>query len=95
MKELIGVYTAEMARKDYEENNLVIKNSKKIIALLENRIRERANEGKSSLCCIFNNSPEFKQYIPYINQYLKSGDYNFGIFSDRERKDFCISIKWS
>ena len=64
MKELIGVYTTEMARKDYEENNIVVKATKHYVKFAEGMIEKKAKEGRNVLLMILQCNHCLKNVFP-------------------------------
>lgn len=98
MKELIDVYTAEMARKDYEENNLVVKATKYYVKFAEGMIEKKAKEGRNQWGFNFtNDSPMqslFEECIPDICHELVARGFRVTVRPNRNCGGHWISIRW-
>lgn len=82
MKELIDVYTAEMARKDYEENKFVIRCSKYLIDSIERKIEEYAKKGNNFYGAYYYEQENIDEYAPYIIDYFEKNGYSVEVRKD-------------
>ena len=92
------VYTAEMAHKDYEENNPVVKATKHYVKFAEDMIKRKAKEGKNQWGFSFLNNSSmqslFEKCIPDICHELVTRGFRVTVRPNRIREGHWISIRW-
>ncbi len=92
------MYIAEMARKDYEENNLVVKATKHYVKFAERMIEKKAKEGRNQWEFGFVDSSPMKllfdKCVPNICQELTERGFKVTVNPNRNHKGYCISFKW-
>lgn len=78
------MYTAEMARKDYEENNFTIRCSNYLISSIERKIKEYAKKGENFYSVCYPELENIDECASYIIDYFEKNDYSVEV-----RKDTC------
>lgn len=69
------MYTAEMARKDYEENNFTIRCSNYLIGNIERKIEEYAKKGNNFYGVCYPEQENIEECVPYIIDYFEKIGY--------------------
>lgn len=88
------MYTAEMAHKDYEENNPVVAGTKYFVKFAEDMIEKKAKEGRNQYGFSFDNSPLFEECIPDICHQLVTRGFRVVVRPNRNCEGHWISIRW-
>lgn len=76
------MYTAKMARKDYEENNFTIRCSKYLIDGIERKIEEYAKKGNNFYGVCYSELENINEYAPYIVDYFEKIGYSVEMRKD-------------
>ena len=87
------MYTAELARRDYEKNNITLIRTRRFIKWAEQRIEEKAKQGGNKYSFSFVDDEYFEECIPGICEYLTKNGFFVQVYTSLKGYQYII-VEW-